>query len=160
MNKTPAQTKARNLMIAARVSFASGLAISLTANIWASLDHGWIGFISGIWSPFALLFGLFLVENANRKTWAGRGLVAGAAALAVIAAIVSYFHLTEFFTAGGLGEPGSHLMPFTVDILMVLAGPSLKRKPAAKAPQRARTARKTATVTPIRKRGTNAAAAN
>jgi hypothetical protein len=127
---TPAAAKARNLMIAARLAFASGLAISLTANVWASLDHGWIGLVSGIWSPFALLFGLFLVENANRKTWAGRALLVGAGALAGIAALVSYFHLTEFFTAGGLGEPGSHLMPFTVDILMALAGPSLKRKPA------------------------------
>lgn len=157
-NMTPAQRKAALTIWTARAAFTSGLVVSLGANIWASADHGLIGIISGVWSPVALLMALFLVENISHKTWSGRLRLVGMVVLAGIAAWVSYWHLAEFFAAGGLDEPGVHLMPLTVDVLMALAGPSMKRRPAAAVRKPA--ARKAANVTPIRKRTTKAAAAN
>jgi apolipoprotein N-acyltransferase len=157
MNKTPAQLKTLVTVWTARAAFTSGLIVSLGANIWASADHGVIGIISGVWSPLALLMALFLVENISHKTWSGRFRLAGMVILAGIAAWVSYWHLAQFFTAGGLDDPGAHLMPFTVDVLMALAGPSMKKRPAPA--QRKPAARKAANVTPIRKRTSKAATA-
>jgi hypothetical protein len=157
MNKTPAQLKTLVTVWTARAAFTSGLVVSLGANVWASADHGVIGIISGVWSPLALLMALFLVENISHKTWSGRFRLAGMVILAGIAAWVSYWHLAEFFTAGGLDDPGAHLMPFTVDVLMALAGPSMKKRPAPV--QRKPAARKAANVTPIRKRTTKTATA-
>jgi len=157
MAKTPAQTKAALTRWIARASFTSGLVVSLGANIWASADYGVIGIISGVWSPVALLMALFLVENIGHRTWAGRFRLAGMVILAGIAAWVSYWHLAEFFTAGGLDDPGAHLMPFTVDVLMALAGPSMKRRSVT--PQRKPAARKATNVTPMRKRTPKAATA-
>lgn len=150
MTSTPAQRKLTMTIWAARSAFASGLAVSLAANIWASIDHGLIGLVSGVWSPLALLMALFLVENISHKTWSGRLRLSGMVVLAVIAAWVSYWHLAEFFVAGGLDNPGAHLMPFTVDVLMALAGPSMRRKPAAVARKKPAAAR-ARNVTPIGK---------
>jgi hypothetical protein len=128
-NLTPAQRKAALTTWTARSAFASGLVVSLSANVWASAGHGPIGIVSGVWSPLALLLALFMVENISHKTWGGRFRLAGMVVLAGIAAWVSYWHLVAFFQAGGIDDPGAHMMPLTVDVLMALAGPSMKRKP-------------------------------
>lgn len=160
MASTPAQRKITMTVWTARTAFALGLAVSLGANVWASIDHGVIGLVSGVWSPLALLLALFLVENISHKTWSGRLRLAGMVVLAGIAAWVSYWHLAEFFVAGGLDDPGAHLMPFTVDVLMALAGPSMKRKTPVVARKKPAT-RRAANVTPIVKaRTTRAAAGN
>lgn len=126
---TPAARKARNSAYIARAAFGAGLALSLGANVWASSGHGVIGVISGIWSPLALLVSLALIENVNRRTRSGLARVVGVGILAAIAAWVSYWHLVDFFLAGGIDEPGAHLMPLTVDVLMALASPSMKLRP-------------------------------
>jgi hypothetical protein len=135
---TPAARKARNTAYIARTAFGLGLALSLGANVWASAGHGAIGIASGVWSPLALLLALALVENLDRRTMAGKVRIAGVAILAAIAAWVSYWHLVDFFLAGGIDDPGAHMMPLTVDVLMALASPSMRRKPVSTAKPRTR----------------------
>jgi hypothetical protein len=127
---TPAAKKARNSAYLARATFGLGLAVSLVANVWASAGHGPIGIVSGLWSPVALLLSIAAIETANAKTRSGKIRIGGVAFIAFIAAWVSYWHLVDFFQAGGIDDPGAHLMPLTVDVLMGLVSPAMKRKAA------------------------------
>lgn len=146
MTLTPAARKARNSAYIARSAFGAGLVLSLAANVWASAGHGAIGVVSGLWSPLALLVSLALIESVKARGIAGISRIVGVAVLAAIAAWVSYWHLVDFFLTGGITEPGAHLMPLTVDVLMALASPSMKRK-ASPAPSARRSRAKN--VTPI-----------
>lgn len=150
---SPAARKARNAKLTARTAFSLGVAVSLAANVGAS-QHTPVGIAVGLWVPMAFLLSMALLENVPAKSLAGKIRFAGILFLAAIAGWVSYWHLVEIATDGGADVLTAHLLPLTVDVLMVFAGSALKAKPAPAA--RKRTARKPAAasannVRPIRK---------
>lgn len=131
---TPAARKARNARITAQATFGTGLVMSIAANIYVS-PLTVVGIITAVWAPVALLAALGLLENGSIS---GRYAKIAVGALAAVAAWASYWHLVEFFTAGGADVITAHALPLTVDVLMGLASAGMKRKAAAPA----RTARK------------------
>jgi hypothetical protein len=144
---TPTARKARTAKITARVAFGTGVAVSLAANVLAS-KHTPIGIAVGLWTPVAFLVSMALIENVPAKGWAGKARLVAIVFLAAIAGWASYWHLVDVASLGGADALTSHLLPFTVDVMMALAGPAMKAKAAA-APARRRPAAKN--VTPITK---------
>jgi hypothetical protein len=144
---TPTARKARNAKLTARATFAAGVVVSLAANVYAS-KHTPIGIAVGLWTPVAFLAAMALMENVPVKGLAGRLRFTAIAFLAAIAGWTSYWHLVEVAKAGGADVLTAHLLPLTVDVMMALAGTTLK--PKAAAPARKRPARKTVTPTNIR----------
>lgn len=144
---TNAARKARNAKITARATFATGVLVSLAANIYAS-ERTPIGIAVGLWTPVAFLLAMALLENVPAKGKWGKIRFVAIAFLAAVAGWTSYWHLVEVCKAGGADVLTAHLLPLTVDVMMALAGSAMKSKPAA-APARRRPAAKN--VTPIRK---------
>lgn len=134
---------ARKARITSQSVFALGVTVSIGANVMAS-KHTPIGIAVGLWIPIAFLASMAMLENVPAKGWAGKARFAAMIFIAAIAGWTSYWHLVEVCEAGGADALTSHLLPLTVDVMMALASPGLKRKPA---PAR-RTAAKKA---PVRK---------
>lgn len=143
---TAAQRKARTARVTSRIVFGTGLAASLAANVIAS-EHTPLGVATGLWAPIVLLGAMAVMENVPAKGLAGRLRFTGIALLAGVAAWNSYWHLVEVFTEGGADALSAHLMPLTVDVMMALAAPGMKR---AAAVAKRRPARKAATVRRLR----------
>lgn len=130
----------------ARATLALGLGASLAANVLAA--HPSVpGWIIAAWSPVALLLTVELLSRVPVGTsWQSAVRVAVAGSIAAIAAWVSYWHMVEVALAYGEKTVAAHLLPFSVDGLVVVAAVSLSeinrqlnekpaRKPAAaKAP--------------------------
>lgn len=137
---TPAARKARNARMTAMGTFGTGLVMSLAANVYVS-PLTVVGVITAVWAPVALLAALALLENGSIS---GRCAKVAIGALALVAAWASYWHLVEFFTAGGADLVTAHALPLTVDVMMGLASAGMKRRVAAPA-RRKPAARKAAT---------------
>ena len=130
---TPAARKARNARLTSRVVFATGLVVSLAANVAASA-HNIAGIASGLWAPLGLLAALLMLEHgAVKGTWAK----VAVGFLALVAGWTSYWHLVEVLEMAGTHDPITlYLLPLTVDVLMALASPGMKahRAPARRRP--------------------------
>jgi len=132
---TAAQRKIRTALRTSRAVFGLGVAVSLTANVMASA-HTPVGIRTGLWAPVAFLASMALMENVPARGVAGKLRFTGILFLAAIAGWVSYWHLVEVFTAGGADVVSAHLLPLTVDVMMVFASPGMKAKTAAPARRR------------------------
>jgi hypothetical protein len=145
---TAAQRTARNTKRMAAGTFYATGAATVAANMYAS-EHTPIGLVTGFWTPVALFLALGLVERMPIKRGSALGILRMVAVgvIAAIAAWVSYWHLVHLFRMGGADPIAAHSMPFTVDLLMAIAGGvmthkarptlSVRRKPQAKvAPER------------------------
>lgn len=132
---TPAARKARTARLTARSTFAIGVVVSLGANVMASA-HTPLGIAVGLWTPIAFLAAMALLENVPARGLAGRIRFAAIVFLALIAGWTSYWHLVEVARAGGADELTAHLLPLTVDVMMALAGASMKAKAVAPARRR------------------------
>jgi hypothetical protein len=126
---TPAQRKARTSLITARTAFGVGVVVSLSANVMASA-HTPIGIAVGLWTPIAFLISMALIENVKAKGKWGTARLVAIVFLALIAGWVSYGHLVDVAYMGGADALTAHTLPLTVDVMMALAGPAMKRKPA------------------------------
>jgi hypothetical protein len=126
---TPAARKAKTAKLTARSAFSAGVLVSLAANVYAS-EHTPIGIAVGLWIPIAFLTSMALLENVPARGLAGKVRFAGILFLAAIAGWVSYWHLVDVAFDGGADALTAHLLPLTVDVLMVFAGTALKTKPA------------------------------
>ncbi len=110
---------------AVRVTLAIGVAASVCANVLHARDN-LIAQTIAAWPPLALLL---TVELVSRVPVHRRGLAAAricaTAAIAGIAAFVSYFHMAG--VAARYGESGlaPYLLPLSVDGLVVVASVSL-----------------------------------
>lgn len=125
---TPAARKARNARRTAQAAFATGAVLSLAANVTVS-QHTPVGIVTAVWAPIALLITLALLENGSIS---GRFAKYAFIGLAAVAAWASYWHLVEFFTAGGADVVTAHALPLTVDVMMGLASAAMKKAPARK----------------------------
>jgi hypothetical protein len=96
--------------------------------------HTWVGLATGFWAPVALFLALEMVERVPAKGRAGLLRKVGVGVIALIAAWVSYWHLTHMFTLGGTDPISAHAMPFTVDVLMALARSAMHAKAAPSQP--------------------------
>lgn len=136
---SPAARKARTARRTSTATFATGVLVSLAANVYAS-EHTPIGIAVGLWVPVAFLLSMAMLENVPAKGTAGKIRFAAILFLALVAGWTSYWHLVEVALDGGADQVTAHLLPLTVDVMMALAGPGMKRKAAAPA-RRARTAK-------------------
>lgn len=146
---TATQRKARLVVILARSAFGLGVAVSLTGNVVAS-DHSAVGIGIAIWIPLVFLITLACFEHIPVKGTVGVVRKIGLGFIVFIAGYASYGHLVTVAEMGGADWLMAHALPITVDVMMGLVAPAMRRK-AAPAP---RTRRKstTANVTPIKAR--------
>lgn len=138
----------------ARATLALGIGASLAANILAS-DHGVIGQIIAAWPPVALLLTVELLSRVPVGTgWLSGLRVAAAAVLALIAAWVSYWHMAEVAITYGETSTAAHLLPVSVDGLVVVASVSLveiTRRINAAQPKPARAKAPAPTLEPVKR---------
>lgn len=110
--------------LGARVALALGIGASLAANV-AAAESTIAGRVIAAWPPVALLV---TVELLSRVPVSGRLSalrVAAAAAIAGIAAWVSYWHMVDVALSAGESVSSAHLLPFSVDGLVIVASVSL-----------------------------------
>jgi Protein of unknown function (DUF2637)/HTH domain len=111
----------RRIQAGARATLALGIGASLTANMLAA-HPSLIGRLVAGWSPVALMLTVELlsrVPTSNSRLSHLR--VAAAAAIAGIAAWVSYWHMVQVSLAAGEASIAAHLLPLSVDGLVVVA---------------------------------------
>lgn len=152
-NMTPAQRKARLSLWTSRGAFGIGVAVSLSANVIAS-QHTPLGIALGLWTPIAFLICMALLENVPVQGWQGVVRKVAIGFLAAIAGWVSYWHMVDVATMGGADWLTAHTIPLTVDVMMALASPGMKRKVVTTA--RRRTPAKKNNITSIKKARTAA----
>lgn len=132
---SPAARKARTARLTSTATFGTGVIVSLAANVYAS-EHTPIGIAVGLWVPVAFLLAMAMLENVPAKGLKGQIRFAAILFLALVAGWTSYWHLVEVALDGGADTVTAHLLPLTVDVMMALAGPGMKRKAAAPARRR------------------------
>lgn len=147
---TPSARKAQTARRTSAAAFGTGVAVSLAANVYAS-EHSPIGIAVGLWVPVAFLISMALLENVPVKGLAGKLRFAAILFLALVAGWTSYWHLVEVALDGGADQVTAHLLPLTVDVMMALAGPGMKKKAAAPARRARSTAKKPSNVRQLRK---------
>lgn len=115
----------RRLQWAVRATLTLGVAASVTANILHARDNP-ISQAIAAWPPLALLITVELVSRIPIvHRWLGVVRVASTAAIAGIAAWVSYWHMAS--VVARYGETGTvpYLLPLSVDGLIIVASVSL-----------------------------------
>jgi hypothetical protein len=104
-----------------RAVLALGVAASVMANVLAA-EPSVPGRVIAAWPPVALLLTVELVARVPVTSRALSGLrVVTTAAVAAIAAWVSYWHMVEVAAAHGEQTTSAHLLPVSVDGLVVVA---------------------------------------
>jgi hypothetical protein len=105
----------------ARATLALGIGASLAANVLAAQPTV-IGRVIAAWPPVALLVTVELLSRVPvAPGWLSRLRVVSAAAIAGIAAWVSYWHMAVVALEYGEASVAAHLLPFSVDGLVVVA---------------------------------------
>src|SRR6266511_3269314 len=121
----PGVAQLRRFQWAVRATLAVGVAASVCANVLHARDNP-ISQTIAAWPPLALLLTVELVSRVPvyRRTLAVVRILA-TAAIAGIAAFVSYWHMAA--VAARFGESGlaPYLLPFSVDGLIVVGSVSL-----------------------------------
>lgn len=120
---TPAQL--RRIRWAVRAVLALGVLASVSANVLHA-DPNPISQVIAAWPPLALLVTIELVSRVpvHRRALAVLRVVA-TATIAGIAAWVSYWHMTSVAARYGEGSVSAHLLPLSVDGLVLVASVSL-----------------------------------
>jgi len=106
---------------AVRAALALGVVASVAANVLHA-EPTVVGRAIAAWSPLALLVTVELISRVpvHRRTLA-RVRWLSTAAIAGIAAWVSYWHMVAVALRYGEGAASAHLIPFSVDGLVVVA---------------------------------------
>ncbi|MFI6073823.1 DUF2637 domain-containing protein [Actinoplanes sp. NPDC051343] len=105
--------------------FALGIAASLAGNVLHAGDNPISRAISA-WSPLSLLLAVELISRIPaRRGPASYARLAATAVIAGIAAWVSYWHMAGVAAHYGETSVSAHLLPFSVDGLIVVASISL-----------------------------------
>lgn len=117
--------------LVAWLAFITGAVVSIGANVLHALDgDGPTDFgrlVAAGWAPVALLLVAELVARARQAgpwwiitlRWSGTAVVAG------VAAIVSYGHMRDLLLSYGETELVAHLLPLSVDGLLLVASLAL-----------------------------------
>jgi hypothetical protein len=149
---TPAARKARTSLFTSRAAFGVGVVVSLAANVMASA-HTPLGIAVGLWTPIAFLISMALLENVPVKGRWGLARKVAIGFIALIAGWTSYWHLVDVCLMGGADVLTAHMLPLTVDVMMALASPGMKRK-AAPVARRRPAAKNVTSITKARKTAT------
>ena len=111
----------RAVRLGARATLTLGIGASLAANVLAA-DPSIAGRVIAAWSPIALLLTVELLSRVPiTPGWLSRMRVAAATVIAGIAAWVSYWHMVEVAETFGEAPVAAHVLPFSVDGLVVVA---------------------------------------
>lgn len=111
----------RRVQAGARATLALGIGASLTANMLAA-HPSLIGRLVAGWSPLALMLTVELLSRVPTSTSRlSRLRVVAAGAIAAIAAWVSYWHMVSVSLDAGEAPIAAHLLPLSVDGLVVVA---------------------------------------
>ena len=108
---------------AVRGSLALGLAASVVANVLAATPTV-TGRAIAAWPPVALLLTVELISRVPAgagRVWLAVARMTATGAVAGIAAWVSYWHMVEVATVHGETAASAHLIPISVDGLVVVA---------------------------------------
>lgn len=112
----------RNL---ARAALFLGVAASLAANVLHAEDH-LVSRVISAWPPVALIFTVEIITRIQAKSgWMSGIRIASTTVVAIIAAWVSYWHMAGVAAKYGETSISSHMIPFSVDGLIVVASISL-----------------------------------
>jgi outer membrane biosynthesis protein TonB len=108
-----------------RAALALGVAASVAGNVLHA-EPTLVGRAIAAWSPLALLLTVELISRVpvSSKRLAGLRMIS-TAVIAGIAAWVSYWHMVSVATHNGEGHTSAHLLPLSVDGLVVVASVSL-----------------------------------
>lgn len=105
---------------AVRAALALGVAASVAANVLHAEPSVPARVISA-WAPVALLITIELVARIPSGGWLAGVRMAAAAVIAGVAAWVSYWHMAAVAARYGEGDDAAHLIPISVDGLVVVA---------------------------------------
>lgn len=104
----------------ARAALTLGVVVSIVANVLHA-EGNLISQSIAAWAPLALLITIELIARVPVKGWLSVARLVATATIAGIAAWVSYWHMVGVALRYG-EEPGAaHLIPLTVDGLVVVA---------------------------------------
>jgi hypothetical protein len=124
----------------ARGALALGIGASLAANVLAAQPTT-IGRVIAAWPPVALLLTVELLSRVPvAPGWLSRLRVVSAGAIAGIAAWVSYWHMVAVALEYGEAAAAAHLLPLSVDGLVLVASVCLLELGRTPAPTGADTA--------------------
>jgi hypothetical protein len=119
------EKRLRRLSWGVRGVFALGIAASLAGNVLHAGDNPISRAISA-WSPLSLLLAVELISRVPaRRGLASVARLGATAVIAGIAAWVSYWHMAGVAAHYGETSVSAHLLPFSVDGLIVVASVSL-----------------------------------
>jgi hypothetical protein len=105
----------------ARAALTLGVAVSIVANILHAADHV-ISQAIAAWAPIALLITIELIARVPvRRGWLSVARLLATTTIAGIAAWVSYWHMAGVALRYGEEQGAAHLIPLTVDGLVVVA---------------------------------------
>lgn len=157
MTDQPTTAQLQRVRTATRSTLMLGIGASLAANMLAA-HHSIPGRIIAAWSPVALLLTVELLSRVPvGASWQSALRVAAAGCIAGIAAWVSYWHMVEVALAYGEKTVAAHLLPISVDGLVVVAAVSLSeingrltQKPVRK-PAPAKAAAPAPTLEPVKR---------
>ncbi|GAA1449617.1 DUF2637 domain-containing protein [Nocardiopsis tropica] len=113
------------------LAFVTGAVVSIGANVLHALDGGGTveagRVIASGWAPVALLLVAELVARARTAGpwWIGALRWAGTAVVAGVAAVVSYGHMRDLLLSYGESDLVAHLLPLSVDGLLLVASLAL-----------------------------------
>jgi hypothetical protein len=118
-------THLRRLRWIVRLALALGVAASIAANVLHARDN-LISQTIAAWPPLALLLTVELISRVpvHRRALAAVR-IAATGVIAAIAAWVSYWHMAGVTARYGETSTSAHLMPLSVDGLIVVASISL-----------------------------------
>ncbi len=144
MTGTVDTARLRRVQTGARATLGLGIGASLAANMLAA-HPSLIGRLVAGWSPLALMLTVELLSRVPTSSGhLSRLRVVAAGAIAAIAAWVSYWHMAEVSLSVGESAIAAHLLPLSVDGLVVVASICLVEISNHLNPNRTRTARPTA----------------
>jgi hypothetical protein len=104
-----------------RAVLALGIAASVAANILHA-EASIVGRLVAAWPPVALLLAIELLSRIPvHRRWLSAARLTATAAVAGIAAWVSYWHMVSVAAAYGESQSSAHLIPVSVDGLVVVA---------------------------------------
>lgn len=114
------------LRTGARAILALGIGASLAANVLAA-EPSSVGRIIAAWSPVALFLTVELISRIPVvASWLSVVRIGATATIAGIAAWVSYWHMVEVALAHGEQPVAAHLLPLSVDGLVIVASVCMK----------------------------------
>jgi hypothetical protein len=118
---TPDELSLHRLQWAVRGALALGVAASVTANVLHAQPSA-VGRAIAAWPPLALLLTIELISRVPvHRPWLSALRMATTAIVAGIAAWVSYWHMVSVTARYGETSSSAHLIPLSVDGLVIVA---------------------------------------